>query len=54
MMVELTYSATEMAVEEPHQDALALGREVCLLFERYFDTLRRPVAGSVERRIART
>ena len=31
MMVELTYSATEMAVEEPDQDALALSREVCSL-----------------------
>jgi AcrR family transcriptional regulator len=38
MMVELTYSATEMAVEDPELDALALSREVCLLFERYFDT----------------
>ena len=42
MMVELTYSATEMAVEEPDQDALALSREVCLLFERYFDTFGDP------------
>jgi AcrR family transcriptional regulator len=38
MMVELTYSATEMAVEDPQLDAMALSREVCLLFERYFDT----------------
>ena len=42
MMVELTYSATEMAVEEPDQDAEALSREVCLLFERYFDTFGDP------------
>lgn len=42
MMVELTYSATEMAVEEPDQDALTLSREVCLLFERYFDTFGDP------------
>lgn len=42
MMVELTYSATEMAVEEPDYDALNLSREVCLLFERYFDTFGDP------------
>jgi len=42
MMVELIYSATEMAVEDPNQDALALSREVCLLFERYFDTFGDP------------
>jgi AcrR family transcriptional regulator len=42
MMVELTYSATEMAVEEPDQDARTLSREVCLLFERYFDTFDDP------------
>ena len=42
MMVELTYSATEMAVEEPDQDARTLSREVCLLFERYFDTFGDP------------
>lgn len=42
MMVELTYSASEMAVEEPDQDAVALSREVCLLFERYFDTFGDP------------
>ncbi len=42
MMVELTYSATEMAVEEPDQDARALSQEVCLLFERYFDTFGDP------------
>ena len=34
MMVELIYSAAEMAVEEPDQDARALSREVCLLVER--------------------
>lgn len=42
MMVELTYSATEMAVEEPDQDAEALSREVCLLFERYIETFGDP------------
>lgn len=42
MMVELSYSATEMAVEDPDQDALTLSREVCLLFERYFDTFGDP------------
>lgn len=42
MMVELTYSATEMAVEEPEQDVRALSREVCLLFERYLDTFGDP------------
>jgi AcrR family transcriptional regulator len=42
MMVELIYSAAEMAVEEPDQDARALSREVCLLFERYFDTFDDP------------
>jgi AcrR family transcriptional regulator len=42
MMVELMYSATEMAVEDPDQDALTLSREVCLLFERYFDTFGDP------------
>jgi AcrR family transcriptional regulator len=39
MTVELTYAATEMAVEEPGQDAEALVREVCLLFDRYFETM---------------
>jgi len=39
MTVELTYAATEMAVEEPDQDAEALVREVCQLFDRYFETL---------------
>lgn len=39
MTVELTYAATEMAVEEPGQDAGALVREVCLLFDRYFETM---------------
>ena len=39
MTVELTYAATEMAVEEPDRDADALIREVCLLFDRYFETI---------------
>ncbi|MGR4863836.1 TetR/AcrR family transcriptional regulator [Caulobacter sp. LARHSG274] len=39
MTVELTYAATEMAVEEPDRDAEALIREVCLLFDRYFETI---------------
>jgi AcrR family transcriptional regulator len=42
MTVELNYAATEMAVEEPDRDAEALVREVCLLFDRYFETLAEP------------
>lgn len=38
MMVELTYAATEMAVEEPHQDATALAQEIGRLFDCYFET----------------
>jgi len=38
MMVELTYSAIEMVVEEPDRDADMINREVCLLFARYFET----------------
>ncbi len=38
MMVELTYAATEMAVEEPQQDAGALSQEIGRLFDRYFET----------------
>lgn len=38
MMVELTYSAIEMVVEEPDRDADLINREVCLLFARYFET----------------
>lgn len=37
MMVELTYSATEMVVEEPDRDADIINREVCVLFARYFE-----------------
>ncbi len=37
MMVELTYSATEMVVEEPDRDAEMINREVCVLFARYFE-----------------
>ena len=37
MMVELTYSATEMVVEEPDRDADMINREVCVLFARYFE-----------------
>lgn len=39
MSVELTYAATEMAVDEPAEDAEALVRELCLLFDRYFEAL---------------
>jgi len=38
MMVELTYAATEMAVEEPGQDASALAQEIGRLFDCYFET----------------
>ncbi|AYV47160.1 TetR family transcriptional regulator [Caulobacter flavus] len=38
MMVELTYAATEMAVEEPGEDAQALAREIGRLFDCYFET----------------
>lgn len=38
MMVELTYAATEMAVEEPGQDARALAEEIGRLFDCYFET----------------
>lgn len=38
MMVELTYAATEMAVEEPGQDAEALAQEIGRLFDCYFET----------------
>ncbi|PVM93377.1 TetR family transcriptional regulator [Caulobacter radicis] len=38
MMVELTYAATEMAVEEPGQDAGALAEEIGRLFDCYFET----------------
>lgn len=38
MMVELSYAAVEMVVEEPDRDADLLNHEVCLLFALYFDT----------------
>jgi len=38
MMVELSYAATEMVVEEPDRDAEALNAEVCLLFALYFES----------------
>ena len=38
MMVELSYAAVEMVVEEPDRDADILNREVCLLFALYFET----------------
>ncbi len=39
MMVELSYAAVEMVVEEPDRDADLLNREVCFLFALYFDSL---------------
>lgn len=38
MMVELSYAATEMVVEEPDRDAEALNDEVCLMFALYFES----------------
>jgi AcrR family transcriptional regulator len=38
MMVELSYAASEMVVEEPDRDADMLNREVCLLFALYFES----------------
>lgn len=38
MMVELSYAAGEMVVEEPDRDAEMLNYEVCLLFARYFES----------------
>ncbi|WP_304167548.1 TetR/AcrR family transcriptional regulator [Phenylobacterium aquaticum] len=38
MMVELSYAATEMVVEEPDRDADSLNHEVCLLFALYFES----------------
>ncbi|HEX7758459.1 MAG TPA: TetR/AcrR family transcriptional regulator [Caulobacteraceae bacterium] len=38
LMVELTYSAIEMVVEEPDRDADMVNYEVCLLFATYFET----------------
>jgi AcrR family transcriptional regulator len=42
MMVELTYAATEMVVEEPDRDAEDLNREVCVLFALYFESFAKP------------
>lgn len=36
MMVELSYAAIEMVVEEPDRDADAINHEVCLMFAHYF------------------
>jgi len=38
MMVELSYAAGEMAVEEPDRDADRLSEEVCLMFALYFES----------------
>jgi AcrR family transcriptional regulator len=38
MMVELSYAAIEMVVEEPDRDPGALNHEVCLLFALYFES----------------
>ncbi|UAJ09387.1 TetR/AcrR family transcriptional regulator [Glacieibacterium megasporae] len=38
MMIELSYAAGEMVVEEPDRDAELLNVEVCRLFAIYFDT----------------
>lgn len=38
MMVELSYAAIEMVVEEPDRDTDIINREVCLLFAHYFST----------------
>ncbi|MCI3179444.1 TetR family transcriptional regulator [Caulobacter sp. CCUG 60055] len=38
MMVELSYAATEMVVEEPDRDADILNHEVCLMFALYLDS----------------
>ncbi len=38
LMIELTYSAIEMVVEEPDRDAEMVNYEVCLLFATYFET----------------
>lgn len=38
LMVELSYAATEMVVEEPDRDADVLNYEVCLLFALYFES----------------
>jgi AcrR family transcriptional regulator len=38
MMVELSYAAIEMVVEEPDRDPGILNHEVCLLFALYFES----------------
>lgn len=38
MMVELSYAAIEMVVEEPDRDADIINHEVCLMFAHYFDS----------------
>ncbi len=40
LMVELSYAASEMVVEEPDRDAETLNHEVCLLFALYFESFR--------------
>ncbi len=42
MMVELSYAASEMVVEEPERDADYLNYEVCLLFALYFESFKSP------------
>jgi AcrR family transcriptional regulator len=39
MLVELSYAATEMMVEEPDRDTDVLATEVCQMFVLYFDDL---------------
>lgn len=39
MLVELSYAATEMMVEEPDRDTDRLAAEVCRMFVLYFDNL---------------
>lgn len=38
MMVELSYAAMEMVVEEPDRDADLVNHEICLLFALYFES----------------
>lgn len=38
MMVELSYAATEMVIEEPDRDADLLNHEVCLMIALYFES----------------
>lgn len=37
MMVELSYAAIEMVIEEPDRDADMINHEVCLMFAHYFN-----------------